>query len=187
MTASDSLSTKQVGHLFADHPYGFSVRAFGPDRGELASNGYMVGKAGLGQDLPHAASPEEGAAFMHSREAELRPENRYLGGWIGHEPARTSLDVSQKHPNTFSGHVGAATEAASSNQEAFGHLDAAAEYTEHANPSYDPQGGHALRNVSLRQMGQAVQSAGAAHPSEGIDSPAPSRGSELTAPSRVVR
>lgn len=187
MTASDALSPKQIGHLFADHPYGFSVRAFGPDRGELASNGYMVGKAGLGQDLPHAASADEGSTFIHSREEHLRPENRYFGGWIGADPPRTALDVSQRHPNTFTGHVGAATEAASSNQEAFGHLSAAGDYTEHANPSYDPTGGHALRHVSLSQMGQAVQSAGAAHPGEGIDSPAPSRESELTPPSRVVR
>lgn len=187
MPAHDALSRKQVGHLLADNPYGFSVRAFGPDRGTPASNGYMVGKAGLGMDVPHAVSAEEGTDFIHAREEHLRPKDRYFGGWIGQDPPRSSLDVSQKRPSTFTGHVAAAVEASSSNQEAFGHLAAADEYTEHPNPSYDPQGGHALRSVSLAQMGDAVQSAGVAHPGEGIESPAPSRGAELTPPSRVPR
>jgi len=186
MTAPDSLSKAQVGHLLDSG--GFSVRAYGPDLGDRAKNGYVVAMAGHGADYAPRATAAQGHQFVRSREAQLRPEGRFFGGWTGADPPRTALDVSQLHPSSFTGHVAAAHQAYSTNQEAFGHLDpTGTDYTEIANPHYDPQGGHAERSVSMAQMGSAITGAHTRHPHQGIDQPVPSRGSLLTNPSRAVR
>ena len=185
MRDSDSLSQAQMGHLLADNPYGFSVKAYGPDVGARASHGYMVATEGQGQDYAPKASVDDAMGFMSSREAVLRQPDKYLGGYQGEEPPRTALDVAQKHPDTFTGHLGAANQAIKLNQESYGHLGAPDEYTDLANPHYQPGAGHHARVVSLEQMGTAILAAHARHPNEGIDSPAPSRSAALEAPSRL--
>lgn len=183
--STDTLSRAQMGHLLADNPEGFSVRAYAPGVGERASHGYMVATEGQGQDYSPKASVDEGMEFIAKREAVLRRPEHFLGGYQGTDPPRTALDVSRRHPDTFTGHVAAASGAMRLNQESYGHLRGPTEYTDFPNPYYRANEGHASRAVSLEQMGTAVKAAGARHPNEGIDLPAPSRSSEMLPPSRL--
>lgn len=173
------LSRKQMGHLLADEPEGFSVRAYGPGVGERAQHGYMVATEGQGQDYVPSASVDEGMSFITSRESVLRQPENYFGGYQGDEPPRTALDVARKFPETFTGNVGAGIQAVRLNQEAYGHLAGPTEYTDLSNPHYQPGAGHAARAVSLDQMGSVIATAHKRHPDEGIDSPVPSRSAEL--------
>ena len=179
------LSREQMGHLLADEPWGFSVRAYAPGVGDRAQHGYMVATEGHGQDYTPSASVDEGMDFIANRESVLRQPEHFFGGYQGDEPSRTALDVARRHSDTFTGHVAAATQAMRLNQEAYGHLGAPTDYTDLPNPHYEPGAGHAARAVSLAQMGTAISAARKRHPDEGIDSPAPSRSSELVSASRL--
>ena len=181
----DALSRDQMGHLLRDQPEGFSVKAYGPNTGEAASHGYMVATEGNGQDYAPKASVDQGMDFIASREGVLRQSGAYFGGYQGSEPERTALDVSEKYDPTFTGHVTAGHQAMALNQESYGRLREPTDYTDIPNPHYQAGAGHAHRAVSLDQMGDVVSMAHAAHPSEGIDSPAPSRSAALTKPSRL--
>jgi hypothetical protein len=185
MTTQDSLSREQMGHLLANKPEGFSVRAFAPDVGENAHHGYMVAIEGHGQDYHPSASVDEGMDFVARREEALRKPEHYFGGYQGSDPERTALDVARKHPDTFSGHVAAGTQAMRLNQEAYGLLGEPDDYTDMPNPYYESGAGHHARTVNMEQMGTAIHLAGKHHPGGGIDSPVPSRSAELDPPSRL--
>lgn len=184
MSAHESLSRGQLGHLLDSGA--FSVRAYGQGVGDRAKNGYVVALGEHGADYSPTASVDDAASFVQNRKDVLQQPNRYFGGYQGTEPPRMALDVSRLHEPTISGHMAAAHEAMSTNQESYGHLGSdPTDYTDFPNKYYDPQGGHGHRAVSMEQMGWAVEQGHALHPNEGVSQP--SRSSELTAPSKVPR
>ena len=127
---------------------GFSVKAFGSNAGERATNAYMVGTGGV--DFPNSnptASEIEDVA--NANETALRRHDMYLGGWGGQEPVRASLDVAQAFTRgSKMSQVETLRTAARFNQEAIGVVDNSGNYAgEVKNPHYvagAPQTGQLL-------------------------------------------
>lgn len=150
MSSSHVLSDAQLNFL-ADEAIkvGFSVKAFGPNAGERASYGYMVGTSGHGHDIfPESAiTGQHIRDYTNSKEDVLSQKDMYLGGWIGGKPKRASLDVSKRVPSTLRGKHEALTAMIHANQEAAGHVMEPDDYSETKNPFYDehaPQTGRPL-------------------------------------------
>lgn len=160
---------------------GFSVRAYDPDLNAEARGGYITALPGHARDFP-TATTQHGMDYVRDKREELIPKDRFFGGFRGTTPPRTAFDVSEKRPTTFTGHLGTALVAMSGNQEAWGHISDAGDYTNIDNPSYVEGQGHAERNLSPDQMASAIKSSHAAHPDQGIDEPVPSRSASLTRP-----
>lgn len=135
---------------------GFSVRAYGPQAGEVAKDGFMVGIPGHGADYAPTASASDARSFVESRADQLRPEGRYFGGWGGGTPSRTSFDVAQRFDRTPGGSTRARLLAARSNQEAIGEVDETGDYVGDINvPGHRTGEGHALQKPSPEQLSWA--------------------------------
>lgn len=129
---------------------GFSVKAFGPDAGEHASYGYMIGTAGHGHDIEPASdiTGQHVKDYTFRKQDVLSQPDMYLGGWRGGKPERASLDVAKKVPSTLKGKKEALNAMIYANQEAAGHLMEPGDYSQVDNPFYDPSAPQTGRDLS---------------------------------------
>jgi hypothetical protein len=127
---------------------GFSHKVAGPNQGQQATDGYMVGLPGYGKDFP-INKPVTGAdleqhAVQHS--AVFSQPDVYMGGWLGQNPTRASVDASVRFDRSPSGMVSARDAATIANQEAIGEVDVSGGYVgEINNPYYREERGHSER------------------------------------------
>ena len=132
---------------------GFSVKAFGHDRGRRATSGYMVGQPSQGHDFPSGdVHPRELEMYTVSKVDHLEKPDHFLGGWQGEDPVRASVDVAKRFPMGQAGSRSRAKmSAASSNQEAVGMVDAGGDYAgEIKNPNYVKDRGHGYRTPTVK-------------------------------------
>jgi hypothetical protein len=123
---------------------GFSVKAAGDDAGTNAADAYMVGVAGQQKDFPinQPVTVEDLDTFVTDRADILSAPGMHIGGWMGENPVRASVDVSQRFPRTQSGLEGARFAAAESNQEGIGNVDVDESYVGTIdNPYYNAPAG----------------------------------------------
>lgn len=138
MSASDNLSAAQLDHLanqFNDpNQGGFTVKPFGPERGEGRRSVFTVGVRQHGQNgIPVPISADTIGDFVDSRADVFRSNPDFdLGGWNDSEkPAERAgaLDVVQEYP-VPSGAEAAMWHAHRDKEEAVGVLGSQGEYVE---------------------------------------------------------
>lgn len=127
MGASDHLNFDQVRTATEKVQVpdgGFTVKAYGPNRGQGPRSTFMVGVPGHGINGIDNVSHEDVLGFMESREQPLRHPDQYMGGWNDPETGLTSLDVSRSVPDYYQAqHL-----AVAGNEKAIGSIGPEGEY-----------------------------------------------------------
>ncbi len=138
---------------------GFSVRAYGPQAGQMPDSAYMVGIPGYGEDFTPAATVAQARDFVRSRKNVLTRGDHFLGGWQGSNPQRTSLDVSRAFTPLSSkrAQMSARMLAVRGNQEAIGVVPEGGGYAgEYGNPFYQPNALQAGREMTTAERSWAT-------------------------------
>lgn len=132
--STESLNYRQFSALNEKLNYqdeygsGFSVRAYGPDAGEIAKDAYMVSDAAHEQHIPYPSRTEDLMTYAEAKRGPLSTGDTYFGAWAERGASRGMLDVSRAYPRNVSGRARAQMAAYRNRQDAFGEVNAAGGY-----------------------------------------------------------
>lgn len=124
-----ALSEKVNQEAATEGSSGWSVRAYGRNRGEKAKDSFMVAlpKERVESPISAPVSPQEMSSYQSEHRGLLKQPGMYHGGWIP-QTGQGAQDVSTGYPRTEEGLVTAMSAAVQNKQEAIGELGPLGQY-----------------------------------------------------------